>query len=72
MFGEANGALNLYNNLKQRNTGQVVDPRACGHPTYTFMKGGVLDGPGQHSGPCGTKKDHHRVYCCKNCVSHWK
>lgn len=66
------GIFNVYEEFKQRNTGEVVDPKACGKMVYTFVKGGQLDGPGGHSGPCGVKKDHARVYCCKNCISHWK
>jgi hypothetical protein len=62
----------LYEMLKERNTGQVVDPNACGMIVNTYMKDGVMDGPGGHTGPCGVKKDHRRVYCCKNCQSHWQ
>lgn len=73
-FGEFVGGLNpynLYEQVKQRNTGEVVDPRACKKMVYTFVKGGQFDGPGDRCGPCGVKKDHHRVYCCQNCYHHW-
>ena len=64
MVGEGFG---LYSNVKERNTGQVVDPNACGKMVYTYSHNGQLDGPGNRRGPCGVKKDHSRVYYCKNC-----
>ncbi len=54
----------FYEQLKQRNTGQIVDSGCCGKNVYTFVKGNVLDS-GSRCGPCGTKKDHSRVYSCQ-------
>ncbi|CAD8087058.1 unnamed protein product [Paramecium sonneborni] len=64
--------VKIYNNLKQRNTGEVVDDQGCKKMVYTFVKQGQLDGPGKIVGKCGTKKDHARVFCCQNCFSHYQ
>lgn len=61
--------------MKQRNTGQIVDKHGCGFPVYTYIHANgskiFMDGPGTQSGPCGTKKDHTRNYCCQKCKSHY-
>ena len=53
-----------YEQIKNRNTGEVVVPNACGKIVYTFVKEGHMDGPGSHAGACGVKKDHKRVFSC--------
>jgi hypothetical protein len=53
-----------YETVKRRQSGQVVNPNACKGITDTFVRRGKLDGPGGRSGPCGSEKDHERVYCC--------
>ena len=60
-----------YETFKERNTGEVLNPNACGKVVYTFLHNGVFDGPGGRCGPCGVKKDHARVYCCDECRHHW-
>jgi hypothetical protein len=65
-FGQA---YQVYQQVKERNTGQVVNPNGCGRITNMFTKDGHLDGPGGHTGPCGVKKDHRRVYCCQGCYA---
>jgi hypothetical protein len=71
MWEAAKKGFGLYEQIKKRDTGQVVDPKACGRMVYTFVKEGRFDGPGGHVGPCGVKKDHTRVFCCKECFSHY-
>ena len=56
--------FNAYENLKKRNYSGF---NGCGKMAYTFAKAGVLDGPGQRAGLCGTVKDHKRIYCCQGC-----
>ena len=53
---------------KSENPGPVKIEGACGETTNTFTKDGKLAGPGGRTGPCGTEKDHRRVYLCKNCA----
>ncbi len=36
-----------------------------------FLKDGVLDGPGERTGICGTRKDHRRIYFCGRCKNNF-
>ena len=53
----------------QRQSGKQIYSavESCGKNTNCFTRDGEFMGAAGRSGPCGSQKDHHRVYLCEDC-----
>lgn len=68
-LGNLKEAYSVYETMKRRQSGKQVcsGSESCGNNTNCFLKNGQWMGSAGRSGPCGTEKDHSRVYLCENC-----